>query len=119
MKFSYLWSCQTLQDEKNFYDAGTIAFHRLYSTQLPILSYISLIFEFSSISGLNCFTVAHQIIGGFDICDEGQVKDTRGECKTAYQFSSPKEEEELKPREIKKPTSRRNLREYLRSKYRF
>ena len=30
LKFSHLWSCQTLQDEKiawNFYDAGTIAFY--------------------------------------------------------------------------------------------
>ena len=30
LKFSHLWSCQTLQDEKiayNFYDLGTIAFY--------------------------------------------------------------------------------------------
>ena len=30
LKFSHLWSCQALMDEKiayNFYDAGTIAFH--------------------------------------------------------------------------------------------
>ena len=86
---------------------------------LYVVSYIILKFESSSIPGLNCQIFAHKVIGGLDICDEGQVKDTRGECKTAFQFSSPKEEEEVKPREIKKPTRRRNLREYLRSKYRF
>ena len=82
-----------------------------------VVSYIILIFESSSIPDLICFQVYRPIIGGFDICDEGQVKDTRGECKPAFQFSAP--EEEVKPREIKKPTRRRNLREYLRSKYRF
>ena len=78
-----------------------------------------MIFEFSSIPGLYCPQYELSVVGGsgFDICDEGQVKDTRGECKNAYQFSAP--EEEVKPREIKKPTRRRNLREYLRSKYRF
>ena len=84
------------------------------------LSYIILIFQFSSVPGLQCLEQAFiTVIGGsgLDICDEGQVKDTRGECKPAFQFSAP--EEEVKPREIKKPTRRRNLREYLRSKYRF
>ena len=74
-------------------------------------------FEYeSSVFGI---AFGYPFIGGsgLDICDEGQVKDTRGECKSAYTFSAP--EEEVKPREIKKPTRRRNLREYLRSKYRF
>jgi len=76
--------------------------------------------------GLDCLSLTLQFestnyIGGsgLDICDEGQVKDTRGECITAYTFSAPEEDEDVKKRGIKKPTPRRNLREYLRSKYRF
>jgi len=74
--------------------------------------------------GLDCLTLQFEstnYIGGsgLDICDEGQVKDTIGECITAYTFSAPEEDEDVKKREIKKPTPRRNLREYLRSKYRF
>ena len=83
-----------------------------------VVSYIILIFESSSIPDLICFQVYRPIIGGFDICDEGQVEDTRGECQTAYKFNAPKEEEDVKPREIKKPIRTRNLRKYLQSKYR-
>ena len=57
---------------------------------------------------------------GLNICDEGQVKDTRGECKTAYTFSPPKEEEDVETRETtERPRRPRNLRAYLRSKYSF
>ena len=76
-------------------------------------------FEYeSSVFGI---AFGYPFIGGsgLDICDEGQVKDTIGECITAYTFSAPEEDEDVKKREIKKPTPRRNLREYLRSKYRF
>ena len=72
-----------------------------------------MIFEPSTIPDLICFQVKH-FIGGFDICDKGQVKDTRGECQTAYKL-----EEDVKPREIKKPFRTRNLRKYLQSKYKF
>ena len=79
---------------------------------------------FLSIPGLNCIQIQYEstnFIGGsgLHICDEGQVKDPRGECITAYTFSAPEEDKDIKKREIKKPTPRRNLREYLRSKYRF
>ena len=57
---------------------------------------------------------------GLDICDEGQVKDTRGECKTAYTFIPPKEEEVVENEEsTERPRRPRNLRAYLRSKYSF
>ena len=77
--------------------------------------------KFFSIPDLICMQYELMIIGGsgLDICDEGQVKDTRGECKTSYSFSAPTEEEDIKKREIKKPFQTRNLREYLRSRYRF
>ena len=78
-----------------------------------------MIFESSFISDLICVKVAQEIIGGFNICDEGQVKDTIGECITAHKFRSPKEDVDVKKRDIKKPFRSRNLREYLRSKYRF
>ena len=79
---------------------------------------------FFTIPGLTCIQIQFEstnFIGGSGlvICDVGQVKDPRGECKTAHSFSAPTEEEDVKKREIKKPTPRRNLREYLRSKYRF
>ena len=77
-----------------------------------------------SIPGLTCTQIQYEstnFIGGsgLNICDEGQVKDPKGECITAYTFSGPKEEEDVEKREIKKPTRRRNLKQYLRSKYRF
>ena len=57
---------------------------------------------------------------GFDICDDGQVKDTRGVCKTAYTFSPPKEEEDVETRDAAEiPKRPRDLRKYLQSKYRF
>ena len=58
------------------------------------------------------------IITGFDFCEDGQVKDTRGECKTAYKFSPPKEERKPETRS-QKPRRPRNLRKYLQSRYRF
>ena len=79
---------------------------------------------FFSIPGLICIQIQYEstnFVGGsgLDICDEGQVKGPRGECITAYTFIPPKEEEDIKKREIKKPTRRRNLKQYLRSKYKF
>ena len=56
---------------------------------------------------------------GFDICDEGQVKDTRGVCKTAYTISRPKKEKDVEPREITSPKPKINLREYLQRLYSF
>merc|ERR1712008_109403 len=57
---------------------------------------------------------------GLDNCDEGQVKDTRGECKIAYTISPPKEEEDVEKREsTERPRRPRDLRKYLQSKYRF
>ena len=84
----------------------------------------SILSVFFTIPGLTCIQIQFEstnFIGGsgLHICDEGQVKDPRGECITAYTFSAPEEEEDVKKREIKKPTRRRNLRQYLRSKYRF
>ena len=58
------------------------------------------------------------LITGFDFCEDGQVKDTRGECKTAYKFSPPKEERKPETRS-QKPRRPRNLRKYLQSRYRF
>ena len=56
---------------------------------------------------------------GLNICEDGQVKDTRGECKTAYKFSPPKEEKDVQKRENQKPRRPRNLKKYLQSRYRF
>ena len=82
-----------------------------------------MISKFSSISGLQCLEIAFiTVIGGsgLDICDEGQVKDTRGVCKTAYTFSPPKEEEDVETRDAAEiPKRPRDLRKYLQSKYRF
>ena len=55
------------------------------------------------------------LIGGFDICDDGQVKDPRGVCKTAHTFSPSKEKKDVEPREITSPKPKINLREYLQS----
>ena len=57
------------------------------------------------------------LITGFDFCEDGQVKDTRGECKTAYKFSPPKEEN--RETRSQKPRRPRNLRKYLQSRYHF
>ena len=62
--------------------------------------------------------VRDYLITGLDFCEDGQVKDTRGECKTAYKFSPPKEERKPETRS-QKPRRRRNLRKYLQSRYRF
>ena len=89
-----------------------------------------LIFEISSIPGPECISCEYigctdtRVISigghGLDICDEGQVKDTRGECKTAYTFIPPKEEEVVENEEsTERPRRPRNLRAYLRSKYSF
>ena len=103
-----------------------------------------MIFEISSILGPECITcettdqnfIDGEYIGctdtnstttrvtslthGIDYCDEGQVKDTRGECKTAYTISPPKEEEDVEKRETTETQRRpRDLRKYLQSKYRF
>ena len=59
------------------------------------------------------------LITGFDFCEDGQVKDTRGECKTAYKISPPKEEKDVQKPENQKPRRPRNLRKYLQSRYRF
>ena len=59
------------------------------------------------------------LITGLVICEDGQVKDTRGECKIAYKFSPPKEEKDVQKRENQKPRRPRNLRKYLQSRYRF
>ena len=63
---------------------------------------------------VNSFDLGYRtsLITGFDVCDDGQVKDSRGECKTAYKFSPPKEKKQ-------KPRRPRNLKKYLQSRYRF
>ena len=69
---------------------------------------------------IGCTDTRVALIGGFDICDDGQVKDTRGECKTAYTFIPPKKEEVVENEEsTERPRRPRNLRAYLRSKYSF
>ena len=69
---------------------------------------------------IGCTDTRVALIGGFDICDDGQVKDTRGVCKTAYTFSPPEEEEDVETRETTEgPIRPRDLRKYLQSKYRF
>mgnify|MGYP007048580676 CR=1 FL=1 len=59
------------------------------------------------------------LITGLVICEDGQVKDTRGECKIAYKFSPPKEEKDVQKRENQKPRRPRDLKKYLQSRYRF
>ena len=59
------------------------------------------------------------LISGLNICEDGQVKDTRGECKIAYKFIPPKEEKDVQKRENQKPRRPRNLKKYLQSRYRF
>ena len=56
---------------------------------------------------------------GLDICDEGQVTDTRGECITAHKFSPPKKEKDVEPREITSPKRKISLREYLQRLHSF
>ena len=69
---------------------------------------------------IGCTDTRVALIGGFDICDDGKVKDTRGVCKTAYTLSPPKEEEVVETRETtERPRRPRDLRKYLQSKYRF
>ena len=104
--------------------------------QKKAISFFILIFDISSILGPECIPCQNFIDGdnigctdtrvvslgghGFDICDDGQVKDTRGVCKTAYTFSPPKQEEDVETRETtKRPRRPRNLRAYLQSKYSF
>ena len=94
-----------------------------------------LIFDITSILGPECIPCENFIDGnnigctdtrvasigghGFDNCDDGQVKDTRGVCKTAYTVRPPEEETDVEAREIKRPRRPSDLRKYLQSKYRF
>ena len=51
---------------------------------------------------------------GLNVCDNGFHKDTRGECKPVYKFSSFLKPVDVEPMKTKKK-KQRNLRKYLQS----